>query len=666
MRRLLVTAALPYANGPIHLGHLVEYLQTDIWTRFQRLRGNDCLYICADDTHGTPVMLHAQELGITPDELVAKMQAEHQADFEGFHIGFDNYYSTNSDENRQFAEEIYLKHRDAGHIDRRDVRQAYCPHDKMFLPDRFIRGTCPKCGAEDQYGDSCENCNSAYSPVDLVGAKCAVCGTAPVEKSSEHLFFRLQDFEQFLSEWIHSGRLQPDITKKLEEWFKEGLRDWDISRDAPYFGFEIPGEMGKFFYVWLDAPMGYMASTLDYCRRTGRDFDEYWRGEDTEVVHFIGKDIVYFHTLFWPAVLHGAGFRTPSNVWVHGFLTVDGAKMSKSRGTFIMARTYLEHLDPQFLRYYYAYKLNARVEDIDLNFEDFANRVNSDLVGKVVNLASRTARFVGKNCGGRLSESYPEDGGLLEQYIAAGDEIAAQYEARDFNKAMRSIMALAEKGNQFVESNAPWTLAKEEGKTEELRDVCTVALNLFRVLVLYLKPVLPKLAEDVERFLKIEALSWGDLSKPLTGQEIGSFKHLMQRVDPKKIAKMVEATKKTVAKKKRAAKEESKVISIDDFSKVELRIARIESAEHVEGADKLLHLALDLGDQGKRQVFAGIKAAYDPTTLPGRLVVCVANLAPRKMKFGVSEGMVLASGPGGTDIYLLSPDSGATPGQLVK
>jgi methionyl-tRNA synthetase len=612
------------------------------------------------------------------------MHEAHTADFDAFFVGFDHYHSTNSDENRRLAEEVYTRNRDAGHVREGDVEQAYCPHDKMFLPDRFLRGTCPKCGAEDQYGDACEVCGANYAPTDLIDPGCSLCGTSPVRRSSKHLFFKLGDFADYLQTWTRSGTLQDEVANKLDEWFEDGLRDWDISRDAPYFGFAIPGEEGKFFYVWMDAPIGYMASTYAYCQKTGRDFDQYWRSEETEVHHFIGKDIVYFHSLFWPAMLHGAGFRTPTGVWVHGHLTVDGKKMSKTRGTFINASTFAKHLDPEQLRYYYAYKLNGRVEDLDLSFEDFCARVNSDLVGKIVNLASRTARFVSKKLDGRLAVDYPEDAGLFAEYAAAKDEIAACYERRDYARAMRRIMALAEKGNQFVEANAPWTLAKEEGREEELRNVCTVALNLFRSLVIYLKPVLPELASKVESFLQIDALSWADLDAPLLSHEIGKFKHLMQRAEPEKAQQLIEASRQDLAQKaapsqqktaKKSKQEASKGgakasqdehISIEDFLKVDLRVARVAKAEHVEGADKLLRLELDLGELGSRQVFAGIKSAYAPEQLEGRLVVCVANLAPRKMKFGVSEGMVLAAGPGGSDIHVLEADRGAKPGQKVK
>nr|CRH05523.1 Methionyl-tRNA synthetase [Candidatus Magnetococcus massalia] len=687
MRKILVTSALPYANGHIHLGHLVEYIQTDIFTRYHKLRGRDCIYMCADDTHGTPIMLRAQKEGITPEELVESMHKEHQQDFAAFNIAFDEYYSTNSPENRAFSEEVYLKNREAGHIAVDTVQQAFCEHDKMFLPDRFIRGTCPKCGAEDQYGDSCEVCSATYHPTDLKESKCAICGNHPVEKESEHYFFKLGDFSNYLEEWTHSGTLQDEMAAKLREWFEQGLKNWDISRDGPYFGFEIPDAPGKYFYVWLDAPIGYMAATKHYCDTHGKDFDSYWRTDkEAEVYHFIGKDILYFHTLFWPAMLHGAGFRTPSAVYAHGFLTVNGQKMSKSRGTFINARNYLEYLDPEYLRYYYAAKLTSRVDDIDLSLDDFVLRVNSDLVGKVVNLASRSAGFIQKRFDGKLSATYPEDEGLHDRFVAAGDEIAELYEKREFSKAMNAIMRLADSANQYVEQNAPWVLAKQEGQAQRLQDVCTVTLNLFRSLMIYLKPVLPVMVEKVETFLQVEKpLVWEDRESALCNQEIAAFKHLMQRMEKKQVEKLVEASREesgapspAPAAKKEEKKSDKKkkhsptpsgdgLIDFDTFMQVDLRVALIAEADHVEGADKLLKLQLDLGPElGMRQVFAGIKAAYSPDELKGRLTVCVANLKPRKMKFGMSEGMVLAAGPGGEDIHILSPDEGSKPGMRIK
>ncbi|MEO5376308.1 MAG: methionine--tRNA ligase [Magnetococcus sp. DMHC-6] len=676
--RILVTSALPYANGPIHLGHLVEYIQTDIWVRYHKLRQRHCVYVCADDTHGTPVMIRAQREGVTPVELVNRMHQEHVADFTAFHIAFDNYFSTNSEENRLLSQEIYQKNRQAGHIQVKNVRQAYCIHDNMFLPDRFIRGMCPSCKALDQYGDACELCGTTYAPTDLIEARCALCNHPPEERESEHYFFQLNHFETFLKEWCQSESVQPEMSHKLDEWFKEGLKDWDISRDGPYFGFEIPDAPGKYFYVWLDAPVGYMASTLNWCQRTGEDFDLYWRSSDhSEVYHFIGKDIVYFHTLFWPAMLHGAGFRTPTAIFAHGFLTINGQKMSKSRGTFINARTYLKFLSPEYLRYYYATKLTSRVDDIDLNFEDFAFRVNSDLVGKVVNLASRTAGFLHKFFAGVLSTPYPTDGGLFETFVQTSEEIAHFYQEREFNKAMRSIMTLADQANRYIEQQAPWVLAKQsDGEARlKLHETCSVALNLFRLLILYLKPVMPELAKQTEIFMNLAPMVWADGATPLRGHQVGVYQHLCQRVDPKQIELLLNEAKEEMAPLKSPPKElESSAIPIDqaaeigmeEFSRVDIRVARILSANSVPGADKLLDLVLDVGNLGQRRVFAGIKVAYDPALLAGRLVAAVVNLKPRKMKFGVSEGMVLAAGPGGSDLFLLSPDSGAKPGMQIK
>jgi methionyl-tRNA synthetase len=673
-RKILVTSALPYANGPIHLGHLVEYIQTDIWARFQRLRGHDCLYVCADDAHGTPIMLRAQAEGISPEELVERIEQEHRADFDGFHIAFDNYYSTHSPENRACAETIYTRLRDAGHIERRTITQAYDPVKEMFLPDRFIKGTCPRCGAEDQYGDSCEVCGATYAPTDLKNPVSAISGSTPIEKESEHYFFKLGDFETMLRTWIGEGRVQEGITHKLNEWFEAGLQDWDISRDAPYFGFEIPDAPGKYFYVWLDAPIGYMGSFRNLCdKRADLDFDAYWgKGAENELYHFIGKDIAYFHTLFWPAMLHGAGFRTPSAVWCHGFLTVNGQKMSKSRGTFIMARTYLDHLDPEYLRYYFAAKLGDGIEDLDLSLEDFMARVNSDLVGKVVNIASRCAGFINKRFDGRLSEDVAEPA-LLQELTGEAEAIAEAYETRQYGRAMRTIMHLADRANQYIDEKKPWAVIKETGREEEVHAVCSLGLNLFRILVTYLKPVLPVMAEKAETFLDIPPLCWEDIAVPLLGHRIGKFQPLMTRVEPEKVEAMLEGSKQDLAAKAGAPAPTGPLasdpiaeeISFDQFAKVDLRVARIEKAEPVEGADKLLRLTLDLGGE-RRNVFAGIKSAYAPEQLEGRLTVMVANLAPRKMRFGVSEGMVLAAGPGGSDIFILGPDAGAEPGMRVK
>ncbi len=672
-RKILVTSALPYANGPIHIGHLVEYIQTDIWTRFQRMRGHQCFYVCADDAHGTPIMLRARQEGITPEELIEKTHREHQADFADFAIGFDNYHSTHSDENRHYAELIFERNQAAGHIATRKITQAYDPQQEMFLPDRFIKGECPKCGAPDQYGDSCEVCGATYAPTELKNAYSAVSGAKPVEKETEHLFFKLGDFEPMLKQWTHAGHLQEAVANKLDEWFEAGLQEWDISRDAPYFGFEIPGHPGKYFYVWLDAPIGYMASFRNLCDRIGLDFDAWWRPDsDAELYHFIGKDIIYFHALFWPAMLSGAGFRAPTAIYAHGFLTVDGQKMSKSRGTFIKARTYLDHLNPEYLRYYFAAKLGSGVDDIDLNLEDFAQRVNSDLVGKVVNIASRCAGFLAKRFDGRLPASL-ENPSLHADFVAASEGIAQLYERREFSHAVREIMAWADKANQYIDEKKPWVIAKQEGREAELQAVCGMGIELFRILMAWLRPILPATAQKAEAFLGIEPPGWDSIATPLLDHRIGRFSPLMTRVDPKRVAAMVEASKEDLAAGADAAAPPSAgsiepiapTIEYDDFAKVDLRIARIVDATHVEGADKLLQLTLDLGGE-RRTVFAGIKSAYAPEDLIGRLTVMVANLAPRKMRFGVSEGMVLAAGPGGKELWLLQPDAGAQPGMRVK
>ncbi len=676
-RKILITSALPYANGSIHLGHLVEYIQTDIWSRFQKMRGHEAYYVCADDAHGTPIMLRARAEGIEPEELIARVWTEHTEDFAGFSVGFDNYHSTHSDENRVCATTIYERNRDAGHVTRRTISQAYDPEAEMFLPDRFIKGTCPKCGAEDQYGDSCEVCSATYAPTDLINPVSAVSGATPVKKDSEHLFFRLGDFEKVLRDWHRAGHVQAEVANKLNEWFEAGLNDWDISRDAPYFGFEIPDAEGKYFYVWLDAPIGYMASFRNFCDRTGVDFDSFWNADsDAELHHFIGKDIIYFHALFWPAMLHGAGFRKPTGVYAHGFLTVDGAKMSKSRGTFIKARTYLQHLNPEYLRYYFAAKLNAGVDDIDLNLDDFAARVNADLVGKVVNIASRCAGFISKRFDGRLSSGLDQPA-LFETFVRAGNEIAGLYEKREFGRAVREVMALADLANQYIDEKAPWVVAKQEGREDELHAICSMGINLFRVLIGYLKPVLPVMAEKAEAFLNIEAMGWDSQAEPLLDHAINKFKPLMTRVERDRIEAMIEDSKEDLAAEAAAtsagpaaasplAKDPiGETVEFADFARVDLRVVRIVRAEQVEGADKLLRLTLDLGGE-TRNVFAGIKAAYRPEDLEGRMSVMVANLAPRTMKFGVSEGMVLAAGPGGSDIFLLSPDQGAEPGMRVK
>ncbi len=679
-RNILVTSALPYANGPIHIGHLVEYVQTDIWARFQKMRGHRCYYVCADDAHGTPIMLRARQEDIAPEELIAQVALEHQADFAAFRIGFDNYHSTHSPENRHFANLIYERNRNQGHIAKRTITQAYDPVERMFLPDRFIKGECPKCGAADQYGDNCEACGASYSPAELKNPTSAISGAKPEQRESDHYFFRLGDFDAMLRDWTRGGALQKEIANKLDEWFDAGLQEWDISRDAPYFGFEIPDHPGKFFYVWLDAPIGYMASFKNLCDRTpGLDFDHFWRADSTaELYNFIGKDIVYFHALFWPAMLHGAGFRPPTAVLAHGFLTVDGQKMSKSRGTFIRARTYLDHLNPEYLRYYFAAKLGPNVEDIDLNLEDFTLRVNADLVGKVVNIGSRCAGFITKRFAGRLTASLLEPG-LFADFIAAGSSIAEAYEHREFSRATREIMALADRANQWIDEKAPWVVAKAPDREGELQAICSLGLNLFRVLMGYLSPVLPGTAAAAAAFLRIPAPTWSDLAQPLLGHEIGEFTPLMTRIDPKQIEAMLNASKEDLAARdvKKTKPHEihteghlsrdpiADPIAFPDFAKVDLRIALIREASLVAGSDKLIRLLLDLGGE-TRAVFAGIRSAYDPKDLEGRLTVMVANLAPRKMRFGVSEGMVLAAGPGGQDIFLLAPDAGAEPGMRVK
>lgn len=679
LRRILVTSALPYANGPIHLGHLVEYIQTDIWVRFQRARGHEVSYVCADDAHGTAIMLKAEQNGVTPEAQIATVKADHENDFADFLIRFDNYHSTHSEENRELSREIYLKNRDGGHIAVRAIRQLFDPEKQMFLADRFIKGECPKCAAKDQYGDSCEVCGATYAPTELKNPWSTISGATPVMKESEHYFFKLPDFADFLKDRRRSGALQPEVANKLDEWFQAGLNDWDISRDAPYFGFEIPDAPGKYFYVWLDAPIGYIASWRNLCQKTGRDWQEAWREDSpVELYHFIGKDIVYFHALFWPAMLDGAGYRKPTAIFTHGFLTVNGQKMSKSRGTFIKARTYLEHLNPEYLRYYFAAKLSGSVEDIDLNLEDFTFRVNSDLVGKVVNIASRCSGFISKKFEGRLSASCAEEA-LVQEFIQAGDSIALHYENRDFGRAVREIMALADRANQYIDEKKPWALAKEAGREQEVHDVCSVGLNLFRQLITYLAPILPHTAEASRSFLNVGNLDWETRRAPLLGHSINAFMPLMTRVEKDKVDAMVEASRENLAATTPPAPASSNVeavapeISIDDFLKIDLRVAMIVNAQHVEGADKLLQLTLDIGEtneqgEGKtRNVFAGIKSAYpDPSGLIGRHTVMVANLAPRKMKFGMSEGMVLAAGPGGQDIFLLSPDEGARPGMKVK
>ncbi|MEY1661529.1 methionine--tRNA ligase [Isoalcanivorax beigongshangi] len=675
-RTLLVTSALPYANGPIHLGHMLEHIQTDIWVRFQKMRGEHCLYLCADDAHGAAIMLKAEEQGITPEALITAVKADHERDFAGFLIEYDNYYSTHSDENRELSETVFTRLEQAGYILQKEISQLYDPVKGMFLADRFVRGTCPKCQAENQNGDNCEVCGATYLPSELKDPYSTVSGAAPVQKQNTQLFFDLPRFEQLLSDWLASGAVHESVANKLREWIDAGLQPWDISREAPYFGFQIPGWPNKYFYVWMDAPIGYMASFKHYADQHGLDFEQFWAaGSQVELHHFIGKDIVNFHGLFWPAMLHGAGFRMPTRLHVHGFVTVNGAKMSKSRGTFIKASTYLNHLDPEYLRYYFAAKLSKGVEDFDLNLDDFVQRVNADLVGKVVNIASRTGNFVHK-FGGRLTADLhqPE---LVAELQAAAARIADHYEQGEFGKAIRDIMALADKANQYIQDQAPWSLAKQDGAEQQVLAVCSTALNLFRLLALYLKPVLPALAQKAEAFLNIAPLTWADANTLLGDHAIERFSNMMARIDSKQIDALLAASREDVPEAAAAAEQAPKSaqpdtdeadqhISIDDFLKVQLRVARIVNAEAVEGADKLLRLTLDVGEPHTRNVFAGIKAKYAPEDLVGRLTVMVANLAPRKMKFGLSEGMVLAAGPGGSDLFLLSPDDGAQPGMEVR
>lgn len=680
-RKMLVTCALPYANGAIHLGHMLEHIQADIWVRFQRMRGNEIYFVCADDAHGTPIMLNAAKQGITPEQLIEKAKTDHVADFKGFNISFDNYHSTHSEENREITTEMYKKLRANGFIKSRVISQLFDPEKQMFLPDRFVKGTCPKCRAEDQYGDNCEVCASTYSPMDLINPRSAVSGATPIVKESEHFFFDLPSFEGMLKEWTRSGSLQSEITNKMQEWFESGLQQWDISRDAPYFGFPIPDAENKFFYVWLDAPIGYMASFKNLCDRTGLNFDEFWKKDsETELYHFIGKDIVYFHSLFWPAMLDGCELRKPTNVFAHGYVTVDGVKMSKSRGTFIQASTYLKHIDPECLRYYYAAKLNERIEDLDLSLEDFVQRVNSDIVNKLVNLASRNASFIAKRFEGKLADKL-EDEALFAEFIAQSEQIAAHYENREFNKAIRLIMDLCDKANKYVDDKAPWVIAKQEGCDAQLQAVCSMGIELFRVLMSYLKPVLPQLAERAEAFLQTE-LTWDNIQQPLLGQNVAPFKSLFSRLEKKQIDAVIEETKALFAAQNKAEDKKGKQkvententavepiaaeITIDDFAKLDLRVAKVISCEAVPESNKLLKFQLDLGDH-QRQVLSGIKAAYNnPEELVGRFVIMVANLAPRKMKFGVSEGMILSAGTGGADLFLLSADEGIRPGMQVK
>jgi methionyl-tRNA synthetase len=682
----LVTSALPYANGSLHLGHILEMILTDIWVRFQKLRGNECYYVCADDTHGTPIMLKAQSEGIAPERLIAQVNTEHQRDLNDMLIGMDNFGSTHSAENEALCDRMYLMQRGAGYIDKRSVRQAYDDSAKMFLPDRYVKGICPVCATPDQYGDSCENCGSTYTPADLNNPVSVVSGTTPVWRESEHYFFRLSAFEKPLSAWVRSGAVQESVVRKLDEWFSQGLRDWDISRDSPYFGFEIPDAPGKYFYVWFDAPIGYLASFTQLCARSGLKFDDFFAPDSSaELHHFIGKDILYFHTLFWPAVLQASQMRRPTAVHAHGFLTINGQKMSKSRGTFITARKYLQSFPAEYLRYYFAAKLGPGIDDMDMNLDEFATRLNSEIVGKLVNIASRCAGFITRTSGGQLAHSLP-DPDLFAQFVAAGEAIAKSYEARDTAAAVRDIMALCDRANQYVDSRKPWMLAKDPKNAAEVQSVCTQALNLFRVSMIYLEPVLPTMAARTCAFFQEPAWTWAAAAKPLLATGINVYEPLAVRLDPKAVARLIEPETPMAASASAsaaapalgnggasdtatlaaAASVEGNLISIDDFLRIDLRVAKILSAEFINGADKLLKLRIDVGELGEREIFAGIRAAYDPQTLAGRLIVVVANLEPRKMRFGTSEGMMLAAGPGGSEIFALSPDSGAAPGMRVK
>lgn len=682
-RKILVTSALPYANGSIHLGHMVEHIQTDVWVRFQKLRGHECYYCCADDTHGTPVMLAAQKQGIAPEDMIAKVREEHLADFTDFGIGYDNYYSTHSPENKQFSQDIYRALKANGKIESRVIEQLFDPEKQMFLPDRFVKGECPKCHTRDQYGDNCEVCGTTYSPTELINPYSAVSGAKPELRESEHFFFKLGECADFLKAWTsgnnpHDGKphLQPEALNKMKEWLGEGeettLSDWDISRDAPYFGFEIPDAPGKYFYVWLDAPVGYMASFKNLCDRIGVDFDEYFKADSqTEMYHFIGKDILYFHALFWPAMLHFSGHRAPTGVYAHGFLTVDGQKMSKSRGTFITAKSYLEQgLNPEWMRYYIAAKLNSKIEDIDLNLQDFISRVNSDLVGKYVNIAARASGFIAKRFEGRLKDV--ADSALLAKLAAESDTIAEQYENREYARALRDIMALADAVNEYVDANKPWELAKQEGQDERLHEVCSELINAFTMLTAYLAPVLPKVAENAAKFLNLEAITWANTRETLGKHAINKYEHLMQRVEQKQVDDLIEANKQSIAAAAAPAAEEGKYekvaeqASFDDFMKIDMRVAKVLNCEAVEGSTKLLKFDLDFGFE-KRIIFSGIAASYpNPAELNGRMVIAVANFAPRKMaKFGVSEGMILSAATADGKLKLLDVDAGAQPGDKV-
>ena len=660
-RNILVSSALPYANGSIHMGHLVEYIQTDIWVRFQKLKGHNCHYVCAADAHGTPIMIKAREEQLSPEELVTKIAKEQHQDLKDFDVNFDNFHSTHSDENEKLVEQIYNSLKKENHIYTKDIEQAFDEKENMFLPDRFIKGTCPKCSSEEQYGDACEECGATYSPNELINPISTISDAIPVWRKSEHFFFKLSVFENNLKKWIKNAKLHKSITNKLSEWFEMGLKDWDISRDEPYFGFKIPGEKKKYFYVWLDAPIGYLASFLNLANRKKLDFNAYLKPDsDHELYHFIGKDIVYFHTLFWPAVLEGAGFRKPTSVFAHGFLTINGKKMSKSRGTFVNARTYLDNLNPNFIRYYYAAKLGPSMEDIDLNTDDFIARVNSDLIGKLVNIASRCSGFINKQFDNKLSESI-DNQNLHNEFIDSSGSIAQHYESREFSKAMRQIMLLADKANRYIEEKKPWLMIKDESQAHEVQRVCTQGLNLFRTLMIYLTPVIPGIADKSKELFNEKKWEWSDISSPILGKKIQKYKPLLTRIDKEKVKKMMEIPKE----ESKNSKSPNNLISIDDFMKIDLRVANVIDAKEIKEADKLLELTLDL-DGESRTVIAGIKSAYKAEDLIGRNVVVVANLAPRKMRFGVSEGMVLAAGPGDSDIFLLSVDEGATPGMKIK
>lgn len=661
-RRIVVTSALPYANGAIHIGHLVEYLQTDFWVRFQKMRGHDCVYICADDTHGTPIMVRARKEGITPEELIARSHEMHSKDFADFGVAFDNYYTTNSPENKEFCLSIYKKMVEANALSSKMMPQMYCEHDSMFLPDRFIKGICPKCGAEDQYGDSCDKCGTTYEPTDLIKPKCAVCGATPVIRDSEHLYFELEPQRDFLAKWLPE-HTSSDVANKLMEWFGEPLRGWDISRDAPYFGFEIPDHPGKFFYVWLDAPVGYMASLKNWCDKNGHSFEEYW-GDDSEIYHFIGKDIVRFHCLFWPTMLKVGGFRGPTKVFVHGFLTVNGEKMSKSKGTFISARTYLDNLDPMYLRFYYACKLGGTTDDIDLNLEDFVFRVNSDLVGKITNLASRGAQMLHKNFDGMAGEMDDEGHVIWREACEKADDIADFYERREFGQVLTAVREIAEETNKYFDMKTPWTLVKTD--PDAARRVLTSIVNIFRVMAIYLKPILPDYADKVAKLLGEEPYTWDDISKEFENRSVGKYEYLAVRVDPEKVKAMVEASKVAAAPQAPAIEPIASEIAFDDFAKVDLRVAKVLSAESVDGSDKLLRLQLDLGEGKPRQIFSGIKKSIAPETLVGKSVVVVANLAPRKMRFGISEGMVVCAQNADGSLKMIFADEGAQPGGRIS